>query len=451
MNTHARAALLILLCTTATAQVGFAQGSLTPPGAPAPTMKTLDQLDAKLDQAKASVGSTATKVEQLDAKLEKRTPISSLPYTISEPGSYYLTGNLQFSAATGNAITVSASDVTLDLMGFTLSSTAEVTGDGIQLAPGVRNVAVRNGQIAGQTTVTENGNTWTATAAGFANGVNAVNAAPRVTGCEFTGLRIAGCRTTGLRAGYGAVIGQVVVTQNGGIGMVATYSTITNSSAYLNRSTGFTVSLSAISDSIATDNGSAGISMASGTVTNCKASGNGSDGISAETSNVTGSTAHTNAGNGIDAAAGTVTTSNSSSNGGVGIIAQLVSDCIASANFSHGIRVFPQGVAKDNAASSNGNGGNGAGIHFSGDGARIEGNNCTNNDWGIQSAAASNGFVVRNSCRNNSTAPTNAGASSNYDFDRATNTYGPVVVVASGDISSSAAAGAAHPTANYQY
>ena len=45
------------------------QGSLTPPGAPGETMKAL-------------------------AQVEPRTPISSLPYTISESGSYYVTGNL---------------------------------------------------------------------------------------------------------------------------------------------------------------------------------------------------------------------------------------------------------------------------------------------------------------------------------------------------------------------
>ncbi len=43
-----------------------AQGPLAPPGAPAPTFKTLQQV-------------------------EPRTPISALPFTISQPGSYYLT------------------------------------------------------------------------------------------------------------------------------------------------------------------------------------------------------------------------------------------------------------------------------------------------------------------------------------------------------------------------
>jgi hypothetical protein len=78
----------------------------------------------------------------------------------------------------------------------------------------------------------------------------------------------------------------------------------------------------------------------------------------------------------------------------------------------------------------------------------VEGNNCHNNDWGIQSAAGADGFIVRNSCRGNSTAPTNAGASSNYDFDRTTNTYGPVLTL-KGDMSANAAA--SHPAANIQY
>ena len=45
------------------------QGSLTPPGAPGETMKSLEQV-------------------------EPRTPISSLPYTISESGSYYVVSSI---------------------------------------------------------------------------------------------------------------------------------------------------------------------------------------------------------------------------------------------------------------------------------------------------------------------------------------------------------------------
>jgi parallel beta-helix repeat protein len=102
----------------------------------------------------------------------------------------------------------------------------------------------------------------------------------------------------------------------------------------------------------------------------------------------------------------------------------------------------------ENESGHNGNGGLGAGIYFERDGVRVEGNNCHNNDWGIQSAASADGFIGRNSCRGNNTAATNAGASSNYDFDRTTNTYGPVIT-AKGDMSTNAAT--SHPWANIQY
>jgi hypothetical protein len=90
------------------------QGALTPPGPPAPTMKTL-------------------------AQIEPRTPISALPFTISAPGSYYVTTNL-----TGNpgGIIIGASGVTLDLMGAELVGG---TGAGVLVSGSRTNIIVRNG------------------------------------------------------------------------------------------------------------------------------------------------------------------------------------------------------------------------------------------------------------------------------------------------------------------
>ena len=70
----------------------LAQGSLTPPGPPAPSMKTL-------------------------AQIEPRTPISSLPFTINQSGSYYVTTNL-IGVSGQNGIIVQTRNVTIDLNGF---------------------------------------------------------------------------------------------------------------------------------------------------------------------------------------------------------------------------------------------------------------------------------------------------------------------------------------------
>jgi len=98
-----------------------AQGSLTPPGAPTATMKTL-------------------------AQIEPRTPISSLPFTISLPGSYYVTTNLT-GVANQTGITIAANNVTLDLGGFVLQGVANSV-DGIDVQ-GSANIVVRNGTLSG--------------------------------------------------------------------------------------------------------------------------------------------------------------------------------------------------------------------------------------------------------------------------------------------------------------
>src|SRR5688572_11138787 len=74
-------ALVALLFIAATATI-ISQGPLTPPGAPAPTMKTLAQVEPRI-----IVNATNTPGED--------------PYTfvISQPGSYYLTGHITRGAS----------------------------------------------------------------------------------------------------------------------------------------------------------------------------------------------------------------------------------------------------------------------------------------------------------------------------------------------------------------
>ncbi|WP_367870517.1 hypothetical protein [Luteolibacter sp. Populi] len=114
------------------------QGSITPPaGPPAAGMKTLGQLDIAIDNLSTSV----------TARGEKRTGLNSAT-NITVSGSYYLSGNI--TVASGNGITISTPNVSLDLNGFTIrTSAASSTGTAISLSSSANNVTISNGQING--------------------------------------------------------------------------------------------------------------------------------------------------------------------------------------------------------------------------------------------------------------------------------------------------------------
>ncbi|MBS0190831.1 MAG: right-handed parallel beta-helix repeat-containing protein [Phycisphaerales bacterium] len=93
------------------------------------------------------------KIARSDAGLaEPRTPVQSLPgsataqYVISQPGSYYLTQNIQGTAGK-SGIAVDASDVSIDLGGFRLSGSTG-TRPAIEVVPGRENIAIFSGCIA---------------------------------------------------------------------------------------------------------------------------------------------------------------------------------------------------------------------------------------------------------------------------------------------------------------
>ena len=77
------------------------------------------------------------------------TVIKTLPYTISVPGNYTLSKSLTYTANLVDAITISASNVTLDMNGFGITGSGMATAahDGILISG--NGVEVRNGYLAG--------------------------------------------------------------------------------------------------------------------------------------------------------------------------------------------------------------------------------------------------------------------------------------------------------------
>ena len=77
------------------------------------------------------------------------TKITSVPYTITTPGFYFLPQNLTYASATGNAITVDASNVTIDLMGLCITGPGKESGvnRGIDILANRANIEIRNGSL----------------------------------------------------------------------------------------------------------------------------------------------------------------------------------------------------------------------------------------------------------------------------------------------------------------
>lgn len=203
------AALLLAILNTHLVTV-FAQGPLTPPGAPAPTMKSLDQIEAR----------TAI------------TNTSSLA-TISQPGAYYLTHNLTVS--TGDAIVITTNNVTLNLNGFTIASTAaSANGTAINLANPATNtdITILNGHIKGG--VTNNGTTYGGP--GFANGISITGNPAQSLNVHVSDISVSGCSgnaiylTGAVFNNYSTVVEACTVQTIGNDGITA--GVIVHSTAY---------------------------------------------------------------------------------------------------------------------------------------------------------------------------------------------------------------------------
>jgi parallel beta-helix repeat protein len=329
MNTESIIRLVMLALASFTASPGvLAQGPLTPPGAPAPTMKTLDQL-------------------------EPRTPISSLPFTINAPGSYYVTGNLTGPAGQ-HGITVDADNVTLDLGGFELVGPGSGTFSAVRVNTFRANATVRHGSARG----------WlgSAIAAVSVNSTEFRVEDVRVFNAGGTGIVLGNNGEASHCAARGCVFGGISGGNNCHVTACIAIGTTTGR--------GITVGTDGvIADCTASSNSSDGIQTGeSSTVSNCTAANNSAAGFNlASEATVRGCTARFN-----------------TTNGFVGANNIRLSDCSAAFSGSHG---FSFAVAASlHGCTSSFNGINGFQLS---DGATVH--NCTaqgNNDSGISIAKA---------------------------------------------------------------
>ena len=430
-----RAALALALLSTLNSQLStcFAQGGLTPPGAPAPLFKTLQQIEPRIDAMTLS-GNASNHI------------------VISNAGSYYLSTNLAVTNTIG--ITIAAAGVTLDLNGFEIARVSGSGGDGIRINTNSHRATVRNGTLRG-----------------FSYGING-SLAPYAKGCLFEQLAVTGCSAYGIYAGESARVVDCRAHDNSGNGILAlSGSVISGCTAQGNQGTtgiygggGSTISGCTASGNQVTY----GIYGGTGsTISGCTAQGNQSTyGIFGEfASTISGCAAFNNVGTGLssygiyggggNSIIGCTSYGNSNTNSpaiashGIGIHAatgSTVKDCSVRANRGDGIRVSGSCRVEGNTCDVNGTNGDGAGIHSTGTRNRIEANTVTGNDRGIDVDSFAS-LIIRNSASNNGT---------NYVI-AAANRYGPIIdITGTGAIAVNGSSAVdttttTHPWANFSH
>lgn len=443
-NSPLRARLLASLLILPPSSFLLAQGTLTPPGAPAPTMKTLDQL-------------------------EPRTPISALPFTIGASGSYYLTGNLT-AAAGGAGIIINASSVTLDLGGFVLAGNGGAALKGVSITGSASSVTIRNGTVRAWTgdgiavaSAASNTDLRVENVRALGNGARGIalgdggvatactargNAADGITGG--TGCQVLGCTAAdqtgagadgvtlgadslvlnctasgnagdGFNVGNGGVLSGCAARGNGDDGIVvALGGAVRGCTSRANADAGIELGsgASASECTVESNTGAAAISaLSSVALFRCTARGNTSSAATSQSilvgaySSVTECTVISS---GSTAAVPTAST-------GMGIAAGtgcLIERCSVAISKGDGIRASASCRIVGNLVSltANSPGADGAGVHTTDVGNHIDGNSISVAVRGIH-VDSTDGTIVRNRVR----------AATNYVI-AANNNLGPIVV-----------------------
>lgn len=177
---------------------------------------------------------------------------SNYTYRITQPGSYYLTGNVTVTTNSGG-IRIEANDVTIDLMGYRVENT--YTGaksySGIDFVDVRKNVVVKNGSVKGFSTGVANSNINT-------TGIQMLDV--RAIGNVYDGFYIAGS-TIAADTGGGSVVRNCIAESNGRYGI-------------------YTAQSFPIDNCVAKSNASAGIfSTGYGVIKNCVCFHNAASGI----------------------------------------------------------------------------------------------------------------------------------------------------------------------------
>jgi len=319
-----------LLCI---AGATFGQGSLTPPGAPAPTMKTLDELDA-------SVTAVSNAVENIEARIDLATVggDSSHDYFIFARGSYYLSSNIVVSKDVG--IYVQAAGVSIDLNGFTITRTTP-GGTGIYFRNGSDGSTLKNGTLRG-----------------FEKGVYC-----EANAMSLENLVVSECSLYGISTGISATLKSCRAVNNSGYGMSAgAGSTIENCIAENNGGiSGFSFSVGcSVSDCIARNNAGNGIMASFGsTLTRCVAAENSSSGFNAQDDCILiGCTSRDNQANGFSISSGcSLTDCSTIENGWRGLYSTgtgNLTGCLAKGNDGTGLYLQSGSSLKDCTATGNG-------------------------------------------------------------------------------------------------